>query len=128
MKNIRFEDWEAEQLRNPEFREIAEDLEPGHQVARLRIKQGLTQAQLAEKVGTHQSSIARLESGRVVPRVSFLRKVVVALGGVVQIKIYSHEDIAVTNSFFVKSPQKAGAYKKVDDRTSAGMKYIQVDK
>lgn len=93
MKNIRFEDWEAEQLRNPEFREIAEDLEPGHQVARLRIKQGLTQAQLAEKVGTHQSSIARLESGRVVPRVSFLQKVVVALGGVVQIKIYSHEDI-----------------------------------
>ncbi|MBK8989174.1 MAG: hypothetical protein IPM39_24445 [Chloroflexi bacterium] len=48
MSNIRFEDWEAEQLNDAEFREIAESLEPGHQAACLRIQKGLIQAELAE--------------------------------------------------------------------------------
>ncbi|MCZ7670445.1 MAG: helix-turn-helix domain-containing protein [Chloroflexi bacterium] len=87
MTNISFEAWETEQLQDPEFREIAESMEPGHQVARLRIQRGLTQTELADMVGTHQSSIARLESGRVAPRVSFLQKVVEALGGELEIKI-----------------------------------------
>lgn len=87
MSNSRFEEWEAEQLQDPAFRKIAESMEPGHQVARLRIQKGLTQSELAELVGSHQSSIARLESGRVAPRVSFLQKVVEALGGELEIKI-----------------------------------------
>ena len=127
MKNIQFEDWETEQFQDPEFREIAEGLEPGYQVARLRIRLGLTQAELAERVGTHQSSIARLESGNVVPRISFLRKVVAALGGKVEIKISSREDIAATNSFFLKGRQKSGVYQNVNDRTGADVKYMQVD-
>ena len=36
-KMINFEDWEAEQMRDPEFRAAAEELEPAYQVARLRI-------------------------------------------------------------------------------------------
>ena len=40
MSNSRFEEWKAEQLQDPEFREIAESMEPGHQVARLRIQRG----------------------------------------------------------------------------------------
>ena len=87
MSKISFEVWETQQLQDPKFREIAESMEPGHQVARLRIQKGLTQTELAEMVGSHQSSIARLESGRVAPRVSFLQKVVEALGGELEIKI-----------------------------------------
>ena len=49
---IRFEDWEAEQMRDPEFRAAVEELEPAYQVARLRIMRGLTQEQLAEIVST----------------------------------------------------------------------------
>ena len=37
MGNIRFEDWEAEQMRDPEFRAAAEELEPAYQKARRRI-------------------------------------------------------------------------------------------
>jgi transcriptional regulator with XRE-family HTH domain len=87
MSNIRFEDWEAQQRQDPTFREIAESLEPGYQIARLRIQRGLTQAELAELVGAHQSSIARLENGRVAPRISFLQKMVDALDGELEIKI-----------------------------------------
>lgn len=32
-------------------------------IARMRIAKGLTQAQLAEKIGTHQQNIARWENG-----------------------------------------------------------------
>ena len=84
---IPFEVIEAEALRNPGVRRAYEELEPAYQVARLRILRGLTQKQLAELVGTKQASIARLESGRELPRLSFLKRVVEALGGEVTVTI-----------------------------------------
>jgi transcriptional regulator with XRE-family HTH domain len=91
-KNIRFEDWEAEQMQDPEFRAAAEALEPAYQVARLRILRGLTQEQLATLAGTKQPSIARLESGKMEPRLSFLRRVVEAMGGRLEVQIVPPED------------------------------------
>lgn len=80
-KNMpKFEDWEAEKIKDPDFLAAAEELEPGYQVARLRILRGLTQAQLAEMVGTRQPSIARLENGTSAPSLSFLYKIAEALG------------------------------------------------
>ncbi|MHB0876282.1 MAG: helix-turn-helix domain-containing protein [Anaerolineae bacterium] len=86
-KTIPLEEWEAEQLRDPDFRKAYDALEPAYQVARLRIMRGLTQKQLAELVGTTQSSIARLESGKELPRLSFLQRVVEALDGQVTVII-----------------------------------------
>ena len=91
-KNILYEDWLARKLEDPEFRRAYDDLEPAYQVARLRIRRGLTQEQLAEKVGTKQPSIARLESGNVIPRLDFLRRVVEALGGTLMIRIEPTEE------------------------------------
>jgi DNA-binding XRE family transcriptional regulator len=79
--SVPFEEVEAEALCNSEVRQAYDELEPAYQVARLRILRGLTQEQLAQLVGTKQSSIARLESGRELPRLSFLQRVVEALGG-----------------------------------------------
>ncbi|MHB1356953.1 MAG: helix-turn-helix domain-containing protein [Anaerolineae bacterium] len=76
-----------EMLQDPEFRQAYDDLEPAYQVARLRIRRGLSQKQLAELVGTKQPSIARLESGQVAPRLSFLKRVVEALGGTLTVHI-----------------------------------------
>lgn len=45
-----------------------------------RIKEGLTQAELARRVGTKQSAIARLESGSYNPTIGFLQKVAHAMG------------------------------------------------
>jgi transcriptional regulator with XRE-family HTH domain len=64
-----------------------EKLEPGYQVARLRIKLGITQSQLAEMVGTKQPSIARLESGASSPSLSFLEKVAEALGAEMKVNL-----------------------------------------
>jgi transcriptional regulator with XRE-family HTH domain len=87
MNNIRFDDWEARQMEDPEFRAAVEELEAAYLVARLRIKRGLTQAQLAGLVGTKQSSIARLESGASQPRLSFLRRIIEALGGRLELNV-----------------------------------------
>ncbi|MCB9703283.1 MAG: helix-turn-helix transcriptional regulator [Myxococcales bacterium] len=49
------------------------------QVRALRESRNVTQQELAERVGTKQPSIARLESGRVVPRLDLLLKIAIAL-------------------------------------------------
>jgi DNA-binding XRE family transcriptional regulator len=83
----RLEDWEAEKLKNTDLVAAAEVLEPGYQIARLRILRGLTQTQLAELVGTRQPSIARLENGSSVPSISFLQKVAAALDARIEVKL-----------------------------------------
>lgn len=83
----RFEDWESEKNKNVEFMAAAEELEPGYQVARLRMLRGLTQAQLAEMVGTRQPSIARLENGSSKPSLTFLNKIAAALNAKIEIKL-----------------------------------------
>ncbi|MDO8754885.1 MAG: helix-turn-helix transcriptional regulator [Anaerolineales bacterium] len=82
-----FKDWHKEQLKNPEFAIIARELEPGYQIARLRIARGLTQAQLAEMVGTQQPSIARIESGNALPSLLFLERVASVLNARVEVHI-----------------------------------------
>ena len=77
----------VEALQDPEFRRTWDASEPAYQVARLRIMHGLTQAELAQRVGTKQPSIARLESGKSEPRLDFLRRVAEALGGRLEVRI-----------------------------------------
>jgi transcriptional regulator with XRE-family HTH domain len=48
---------------------------------------GLTQAQLAEMVGSRQPSIAKLENGTGAPSLSFLTKIAEALGAKIEIKL-----------------------------------------
>jgi len=58
------------------------------EVLRARAEAGLTQAQLAERVGTTQSAIARLESGALKhsPSIATLQKYAKALGYRVEVK------------------------------------------
>jgi transcriptional regulator with XRE-family HTH domain len=52
---------------------------------------GMTQAELAEMVGTKQPSIARTENGKTEPRISFLRRLAEALGARLEINIRPQE-------------------------------------
>ncbi len=66
-------------------------LEPEFNLAEMiikkRIQQGLSQEDLARKIGTKQPSIARLESGSYNPSIVFLRKTVKALNASLRIEI-----------------------------------------
>ncbi len=84
----KFEDWEAEKIKDPDFLAAAEELEPSYQVARLRMLRGLTQAQLAEMVGTRQPSITRLENSTSAHSLSFLSKIAEALGVKIEVKLF----------------------------------------
>mgnify|MGYP001574439137 CR=1 FL=1 len=81
----------AELLRNKEFRKAYDALGPEFELIAMiidkRIKNGLTQAALARKVGNKHSAIARLESGGYNPSMAFLEKVAKALGGRLSISI-----------------------------------------
>jgi transcriptional regulator with XRE-family HTH domain len=59
----------------------------GRQVAQARRNAGLNQSQLAERMGTTQSAVSRLESGRSVPSLRILEKVARATGTPIEIVI-----------------------------------------
>ena len=65
----------------------AHKLQPGYQIARLRIRKGLTQAQLAELVGTSQPSIARVESCERMPSLSLLQRVAEVLDARIEVRL-----------------------------------------
>jgi predicted transcriptional regulator len=57
------------------------------QIIDKRIKKGMSQRDLALKMGTKQPSIARFESGNYNPTISFLKKISKALDSKLEIKI-----------------------------------------
>ena len=71
--------WLQAQVAEPAFRREYEALEPNHQIARLRILRGLTQEELAQRAGTQQPSIARIESGRRRVSLEMLERIAEAL-------------------------------------------------
>jgi DNA-binding XRE family transcriptional regulator len=92
MKQTRYEDLLKQQLKNPQFRKEYEAIEGEFALAKeiiaLRIKNKLTQKQLAQQIGTSQPAIARIESGSYQNvSLSFLRRIADALGAVPEIHL-----------------------------------------
>ena len=56
-------------------------------LVRARLKANLTQAELALRIGTTQSAVARLEGGRVSPSIATLRKYADATGAKLRINL-----------------------------------------
>lgn len=87
----KWEDLEKELLADPAVKKEYDRLAPHYaiisQVIAARIKKGITQKDLAEKMGTKQSAIARLESGNSNPSISFLEKLAGVLGYKLTVKI-----------------------------------------
>ena len=70
-----------------EYDSLGPEFELRKEIIEQRRKKGFTQAQLARKLKTKQSAIARLESGRYNPTVSFLRNVAEALDSELKISL-----------------------------------------
>ncbi len=71
------------------YDEIAEEFSFIDEVLKARVASGLTQAELAARVGTTQSAIARLESGtpKHSPSIATLQRYARAMGHRVEIKL-----------------------------------------
>lgn len=86
-----FTQFKKQLLNDPATKREYDRLEPEFAIIRAlldaRVNEGLTQKQLAEKLGTKQSAIARLESGRANPSIRFLKRVADALGRDFRIQI-----------------------------------------
>ena len=78
-------------MKSPEFRSEYEKADAEfalvEALVQARAKANLTQAQLAKKMGTTQSAIARLEGGHVSPSLATLRSYAEATGARLKIRI-----------------------------------------
>jgi DNA-binding XRE family transcriptional regulator len=59
---------------------LASTLHPAPSLGHLRMQQGLSQSELARRIGTSQSRLSRIEAGLDDPRYSTLTKIAAALG------------------------------------------------
>lgn len=84
------ENWLRKKLKDPEFKKEYDRLEPEFALARevisARVKAKLTQAQVAKRMGTSQSAVARIESGRS-PSLTSLRRYAKAVGRKLEIRL-----------------------------------------
>lgn len=85
-----FEAWKRRMLKDPEFKRDYDALEEEFALAGeligARAKAKLTQAEVARRMGTSQSAIARIESGRS-PSLTSLRRYAKAVGRKVEIRL-----------------------------------------
>jgi len=85
MTNKPYREFRAQQLADPAVRKEYDALETEFALAReileLRLEQNLTQKELAERMGTSQPAIARVESGNYKNvSLTFIRRLAEALG------------------------------------------------
>jgi len=86
--------WVEKKLQDPKFKKVyleeSHKLSIAEQLVKLRLDAGLTQAELAKKVGTTASAISRYENVEYDRyEINTIRKIVEACGGTLQITITS---------------------------------------
>ena len=83
-KGTRYNEFEAELLKKPEIRKEYESLKPKYDMVRILIKRrsklGMSQTELARRIGTRQPAISRLEKGDYNTTLSTLFRVTEELG------------------------------------------------
>lgn len=84
IKLIPFETIKRRMLKDTETKRLYDELDMEYKLIEALIKKRaqkkLTQKELAEKIGVEQSALARFESGRVSPTLTFVKKVTAGLG------------------------------------------------
>ncbi len=81
---MKLEEYRRQLMQDPEVAAAQARLQPkldlARQVLDLRLKRGWTQQELAERAGTKQANISRLENARLNPSVDMLQKIANAFG------------------------------------------------
>ncbi len=85
------EDWKREKLKDPAFKKsydaLKEEFALASELIGARARAKLSQEEVARRMGTSQSAVARMESGRALPSTTSLMKYAKAVGHKVQIKL-----------------------------------------
>ena len=88
---IAFDDFKARSLEDPavqaEYDALAPEFEIATELVRARLRAGLSQAEVAARMGTSQSTIARLERGQTLPSTKTLLRFAQATGSRFQIRL-----------------------------------------
>lgn len=88
---IPFEKLAAKWLKDPavkaEYDRLAPEFEISSELLRARLRAGLSQAELAARMNTSQSAIARLESGQTLPSTKTLLRFAEATGSKVEVRL-----------------------------------------
>jgi DNA-binding XRE family transcriptional regulator len=88
---ITFEKLNARLLANPkvkaEYDALAPEFEIAAELLRARLRAGLSQAELAARMGTSQSTVARLESGQTLPSTKTLLRYAEATGSKFRVRL-----------------------------------------
>ena len=88
---IPFEDLKARLMANPEVKAeydaLAPEFEISAELVKARVRAGLSQADLASRMGTSQSAIARLESGHTLPSTKTLLRYAAATGSKFHVRL-----------------------------------------
>ena len=78
------EDFKREIFKRPGVRKAYTEMQPEFQIIRklaiARSRKGFSQRKLAQKIGITQSALARFESGKINPTLSFIQKITSGLG------------------------------------------------
>jgi len=90
LKAIDVQEYLAERLKDPEFKryydEYGKQLEIAYQILQLRKKRKMSQAELAKRIGTKQSNVARMETGQQNFTIEILQKIASVFGYELKIK------------------------------------------
>jgi len=90
MRDLTLNEYLKEQLKDPEFKKEWEKSEIAYQVTRelirARIKGRISQRRLAQKAGTTQAVISRIENMSVSPSIGLVQRIAKSLGKKLEIK------------------------------------------
>jgi predicted transcriptional regulator len=88
---IPYEEVKARLLSDPtvraEYEALAPEFEISMELLQARLRVGLSQAELAARMGTSQSAIARLESGQTLPSTKTLLRFAEATNSKIQVRL-----------------------------------------
>ena len=88
---IPFKEISDEWMKDPEFKAEYDRLGPEFEIAteliQARLRSGFSQVELAERMGTSQSAIARLESGQTLPSTKTLLRFAEATGSKLHLRL-----------------------------------------
>ena len=95
MNKYSFQQYLKEQKKKASFgksyQQEKQRLDVGYQIFLAREKAGMTQAELAKRIGTRQSNISRLEQGGYNFTVEMLEKIAKALDSKIEIKLLPNQ-------------------------------------